>query len=90
MLVDSLGLVLGKVVVPTNTNGRDGPTGLLEPSVGTFKRLRNFWVDGAFSGKTFADWVTHRRPALKVKVVCDPSIFDHNGTSIAQLSSTGL
>ena len=34
---------------------------LLEPLVGTFNRLRKLWVDGGFSGETFADWVKEGR-----------------------------
>jgi putative transposase len=69
LLVDSLGLVLGAAVVPADTTERDGAMTLLEPLVRTFKRLRKLWVDGGFSGETFADWVKDQRPALKVEVV---------------------
>jgi putative transposase len=69
LLVDSLGLVLGAAVVPADTTERDGAMTLLDPLVGTFKRLRKLWVDGGFSGDTFADWVMERRPALQVEVV---------------------
>jgi putative transposase len=69
LLVDTLGLVLGAAVLPADTTERDGAMALLEPLLGTFKRLKKLWVDGGFSGETFANWVKERRPALQVEVV---------------------
>lgn len=68
LLVDSLGLVLGAAMVLADTTQRDGTMTLLEPLVGTFKRLRKLWGDGGFSGDTVADWIKGRRPALQFEV----------------------
>lgn len=32
-------------------------------------KLRKLWVDGGYTGQTFADWVKQLRPKLEVKVV---------------------
>ena len=34
-----------------------------------FTRLRKLWVDGGYSGETFAEWVRAQWPKLEVEVV---------------------
>lgn len=73
LLVDTLGLVLGVTVTPANTTERDGAQLLLGRVLGWFTWLRILWVDGGYTGQTFAQWVKGLRPNLTVEVVkrCD-------------------
>ena len=69
LLVDTLGLVLGVLVTPASTPERDGAQVLLTRVLGWLTWLRLLWVDGGYSGQTFAHWGRGRRPKLKVEVV---------------------
>jgi transposase len=69
LLVDTLGLVLGAAVTPASTPERDGAQTVLSKVVGWFTRLRLLWVDGGYTGDTFAQWVKELRPKLAVEVV---------------------
>ena len=69
LLVDTLGLVLGVAVTPANTTERDGAQMLLARVLGWFTWLRILWVDGGYTGETFANWVKGLRPKLAVEVV---------------------
>ena len=67
--MDTLGLVLGVVVTPASTTERDGAKILLGRVLGWFTWLRILWVDGGYTGGTFAQWVKGLRPKLVVTVV---------------------
>jgi putative transposase len=67
--VDTLGLVLGVAVTPASTTERDGAQILLGRVLGWFTWLRILWVDGGYTGETFAQWVKGLRPKLAVEVV---------------------
>ena len=54
LLVDTLGLVLGVAVTPANVTERDGAQLLLARVLGWFIWLRILWVDGGYTGETFA------------------------------------
>ena len=69
LLVDTLGLVLGVAVTPASATERDGAQILLARVLGWFTWLRILWVDGGYTGETFAQWVRARRPKLAVTVV---------------------
>jgi putative transposase len=69
LLVDTLGLVLGVAVTPASTPERDGAQVLLARVLGWYTWLRLLWVDGGYTGETFAHWVKGLRPKLKVAVV---------------------
>ena len=69
LLVDTLGLILGVEITPASTPERDGAQALLTRVLGWFTWLRLMWVDGGYSGETFAQWVQEIRPKLKVEVV---------------------
>ena len=69
LLVDTLGLVLGVILTPASTTDRAGAQTLLERMLGWFTWLRLLWVDGGYSGETFAQWVKAIRPTLDVEVV---------------------
>jgi transposase len=69
LLVDTLGLVLGVAVTPANTTERDGAQVVLGRVLGWFTWLRILWVDGGYTGETFAQWVKGLRPKLAVEVV---------------------
>ena len=69
LLVDTLGLVLGVAVTPASTTERDGAQLLLSRVLGWFTWLRILWVDGGYTGETFAQWVKCLRPKLAVTVV---------------------
>ena len=69
LLVDTLGLVLGVVVTPANCPERDGAQQVLGLVGDWFTRLRKLWVDGGYTGETFAQWVKARWPKLEVTVV---------------------
>lgn len=57
MLVDTLGLVWGRVVHEASVQDRDGAKLLLLG--GMPDRLRKIWADGAYAGK-LVDWVADR------------------------------
>ena len=69
LLVDTLGLLLGVHVTPAGVPERDGAQALLTRVLVWFHWLRLLWVDGGYSGPTFAHWVKSRRPKLDVEVV---------------------
>jgi transposase len=69
LLVDTLGLVLGVAVTPASTTERDGAQVLLGRVLGWLTWLRILWVDGGYTGETFAQWVKGLRPKLAVTVV---------------------
>ena len=69
LLVDTLGLILGVAVTPANTTERDGAQLLLSRVLNWFTWLRILWVDGGYTGETFAQWVKGLRPKLEVEVV---------------------
>jgi len=69
LLVDTLGLVLGVAVTPASTTERDGAQRVLGRVLGWFTWLRILWVDGGYTGETFAQWVKRLRPKLAVIVV---------------------
>jgi putative transposase len=69
VLVDSLGLVLGVVVTPADTTERDGAKAVLARVLTWLTWLRLLWVDGGYTGATFANWVKALRPKLAVQVV---------------------
>ena len=69
LLVDTLGLLLGVAVTPAATTERDGAKLLLGQVLGWFTWLRILWVDGGYTGETFANWVKSLRPKLAVEVV---------------------
>ena len=69
LLVDTLGLLLGVVVTPASTTERAGAQILLGQVLGWFTWLRILWVDGGYTGETFAHWVKGFRRKLVVTVV---------------------
>jgi putative transposase len=69
LLVDTLGLVLGVVVTPASCPERDGAQQVLQQVGDWFTRLRKLWVDGGYTGETFAQWVRNRWSKLEVEVV---------------------
>src|ERR1035437_10356474 len=69
LLVDTLGLVLGVTVTQASTTERAGAQMLLGRVLGWFTWLRILWVDGGYTGETFAHWVKELRPKLAVTVV---------------------
>jgi transposase len=69
LLVDTLGLVLGVAVTPASTTERAGAQILLGRVLGWFTWLRILWVDGGYTGATFAQWVKGLRRQLAVTVV---------------------
>jgi len=69
LLVDTLGLVLGAVVTKADCPERDGAQQVLQRVGGWFKRWRKLWVDGGYTGETFAEWVRAQWPKLEVEVV---------------------
>ena len=69
IIVDTLGLLLGVVVVPANVPERVGAQELLAPIIPALGRLRILWVDGGYSGPDFADWARKQSPKLHVEVI---------------------
>ena len=69
IIVDTLGLLLGVVVVPANVQERIGAQALLAPLMPALGRLRKLWVDGGYSGLDFADWVRRQSPRVAVEVI---------------------
>ena len=61
--------MLGVAVTPANTTERDGAQLLLGRVLAWFTWLRILWVDGGYTGATFAQWVRGLRPRLDVEVV---------------------
>ena len=56
ILVDTLGFVLGMVVLPANIQDRDGAKPLLESVLGRYPSLKHLWADGGYAGQLI-DWV---------------------------------
>lgn len=69
VLVDTLGLVLGVVVTPASCPERDGAQQVLQRVGDWFTRLRKLWVDGGYTGETFAQWVHDHWSRLEVEVI---------------------
>ena len=69
LLVDSMGLLLGVEITPADTPERDGAKRLLERVLGWLTWLRIMWVDGGYSGSSFAQWPQAQKPNLKVEVL---------------------
>lgn len=69
VLVDTLGLWLGVRVTPASCPERDGAQKVLSQVAGWFTGLRKLWVDGGYTGETFAHWVKEHCPKLEVEVV---------------------
>ena len=69
LLVDTLGLVLGVAVTSADTTERAGAQAVLGRVLVWFTWLRLLWVDGGYTGATFANWVKELRPKLEVEVV---------------------
>lgn len=69
LLVDSMGLLLGVEITPADTPERDGAKRLLERVLGWLTWLRIMWVDGGYSGSSFAQWSQAQKPNLKVEVL---------------------
>jgi putative transposase len=69
LLVDTIGMVLGVFVTPASTTERDGAKALLGRILGYYNWLRLLWVDGGYTGDSFAHWVKERRPKLEVQVI---------------------
>jgi putative transposase len=69
IIVDTLGMLLGVLVVPASMPERIGAQGLLEPLLPAFGTLRKLWVDGGYGGPDFAHWVREQSPNLEVEVV---------------------
>lgn len=69
ILVDTLGLLLGVLVTPADVAERTGGQNLLAQTLPWFRWLRLLWVDGGYSGPSFAQWVKNLLPKLKVEVV---------------------
>ena len=67
--MDTLGLLLGVAVTPASAPERDGAKVVLGRVLVGFTWLRRLWVDGGYSGATFAHWVKGLRPKLEVEVV---------------------
>ncbi|MGE3311764.1 MAG: IS5 family transposase [Limisphaerales bacterium] len=69
IIVNTLGLLLGVVVVPADVPERSGAQSLLESLTPALGKLRKLWADGGYSGPEFADWVRQRLPKLQVEVI---------------------
>ena len=69
IIVDTLGLLLGVVVVPANVPERIGAQELLAPLMPALGRVRKLWVDGGYSGPDFAQWVCEQSPRIEVEVI---------------------
>ena len=67
MIVDTLGLILGAIVVGADTPERDGGEEVLIEIKGLYHRFKKLWADGGFSGGDFAQ--TARRLGREVEVV---------------------
>lgn len=69
IIVDTVGLLLGVVVVPANVPERLGAQVLLEPLLPALGTVRKLWVDGGYSGPDFAGWVRQQSPNFEVEVI---------------------
>ena len=69
VLVDTLGLLLGVAVTSASSTERAGAQVVLGRVLTWFTWLRLLWVDGGYTGATFANWVNELRPKLAVEVV---------------------
>jgi putative transposase len=69
VLVDTLGLLLGVAVTSASSTERAGAQVVLGRVLTWFTWLRLLWVDGGYTGATFANWVRELRPKLAVEVV---------------------
>lgn len=69
IIVDTLGLLLGVIVLPADVPERAGAQRLLGPLMPALRRLEKLWVDGGYSGPDFAGWVRAGLPKLDVEVI---------------------
>jgi transposase len=69
LLVATLGLLLGIEITPADVPEREGAQALLARVLLWCSWLRLMWVDGGYSGPTFAEWVKTQRPKLDVEMV---------------------
>jgi transposase len=69
VLVDTLGLLLGVAVTSASSTERAGAQVVLGRVLTWLTWLRLLWVDGGYTGATFANWVKELRPKLAVEVV---------------------
>src|SRR5208337_4584316 len=69
VLVDTLGLLLWVAVTSASSTERAGAQVVLGRVLSWFTWLRLLWVDGGYTGATFANWVRELRPKLAVEVV---------------------
>jgi transposase len=69
VLVDTLGLLLGVAVTSASSTERAGAQVVLGRVLTWFTWLRLLWVDGGYTGATFANWVKELRPKLAVEIV---------------------
>jgi putative transposase len=69
LLVDTLGLVLGAIATPADCPEREGGQQVLQRVGNWFPRLRKLWVDGGYTGESFAQWVRAQWPKVEVEVV---------------------
>jgi len=69
LLVDTLGLVLGVAVTAASVTERAGAQVVLGRVLTWFSWLRILWVDGGYTGQSFANWVKVLRPKLAVEIV---------------------
>ena len=56
VVVDTLGLLLGLLILPADVQDRDGARQLLQKEGGLWKRLKLLWADSAYGG-ALIDWV---------------------------------
>jgi putative transposase len=56
ILVDTLGFILGVVVLPANIQDRDGAKPLIESVLDKYPALKHIWADGGYAGQLI-DWV---------------------------------
>ena len=61
--------MLGAVVTPADCPERKGAQQVLERVGHWFPRLRKLWVDGGYTGDTFAEWVRDQWAKLEVEVI---------------------
>lgn len=69
IVVDTLGLLLNVTVTPANVTEREGGKTVLARVLNWFTRLQRLWVDGGYSGASFADWVKAQRRKVAVEVI---------------------
>ncbi len=68
-IVDTLGLLLGVIVVQANVPERTGAHELLTPLMPAFGRLRKLRLDGGYIGSEFSELVREQSPSVEVQVI---------------------